>query len=127
MNGLARTESVTVISDDVFGTISDTINLKSQMAACSFGQLNVIVGNPPTHSVGSNDVVIGGSDIYKSVDRTTYNNYKTLIVDYQEKFKEFLELYNKTNNVNLQINVTDEQLINSPSFLDIVQTFNLVQ
>ena len=58
-NGFARTESVTVILDDVFGTISDTINLKSQMAACSFGQLNVIVGNPPTKSVGSNEEAPG--------------------------------------------------------------------
>ena len=59
MNGLARTESVSVISDDVFGTISDPVNLKSQMAACSFGQLNVIAGNPPTNSAGSNEEAPG--------------------------------------------------------------------
>ncbi len=32
------------VSDDVFGTNGDPVNLKSQMYGCSFGQLNIIPG-----------------------------------------------------------------------------------
>jgi len=40
--GKARVESPAVISSDVF---SDALNLKSQMHACSFGQLNIVPGD----------------------------------------------------------------------------------
>lgn len=41
---VTRPESAAEISDDIFGTLGDPVNLKSQMAACSFGQLNIIPG-----------------------------------------------------------------------------------
>lgn len=42
--GKARSENATVISDNVFGTSGDPVNLKSQLYNCSWGQLNIIPG-----------------------------------------------------------------------------------
>ena len=44
VNGKQRTESVEQIGDDIFGTVNDPVNLKSQMKACSFDQLNIVPG-----------------------------------------------------------------------------------
>ena len=44
-NGLAPDELTAEISDDVFGTTADTVNLKSQLHACSMGRLVVIPGD----------------------------------------------------------------------------------
>ena len=44
-NGLAVSESTATISDDVFGTSGDPVNLKSQLDACSMGRLTVIPGD----------------------------------------------------------------------------------
>lgn len=44
VNGKQRPETVAQIGDDIFGTINDPVNLKSQMKACSFDQLNIIPG-----------------------------------------------------------------------------------
>ena len=44
--GLVRSESASVISDDIFGTSGDTMTLKSQMYDCSFGQLDITAGLP---------------------------------------------------------------------------------
>ena len=46
VNGLSRTESSAQISDDIFGTNGDPVNLKSQMSACSFNKLNITAGLP---------------------------------------------------------------------------------
>lgn len=43
--GKARSESAATVGDDIFGTLGDPLNLKSQMTACSFGQLNIIPGS----------------------------------------------------------------------------------
>ena len=45
--GLVRPESAAQIGDDVFGTISDPVNLKSQAFDCSYGQLNITEGAMP--------------------------------------------------------------------------------
>lgn len=47
-NGLQRPESPKQIQDDIFGTVEDTLTLKSQMFDCSHGKLNIVpgVGNP---------------------------------------------------------------------------------
>jgi len=42
---LAPDEFTPTISDDVFGTSGDPVNLKSQLYACSMGRLNVIAGD----------------------------------------------------------------------------------
>ena len=47
VNGLARTESPAQIGDDIFGTLNDAVNLKSQMAACSMNELNIVPGEAP--------------------------------------------------------------------------------
>ncbi len=52
-------QSTAQVGDDIFGTNGDPVNLKSQMSACSFGQLNIIAGNPPINSAGSNEVAPG--------------------------------------------------------------------
>ena len=45
VNGLAPDETPAAISDDVFGTSGDTINLKSQMNDCSMGRVTIIPGD----------------------------------------------------------------------------------
>ena len=61
--GKARSENSAQISDNIFGTYGDLVNLKSQLAACSFDQLIVQPGlNPPdSHEVapGVIEVTIG--------------------------------------------------------------------
>jgi hypothetical protein len=44
-DGKVVEENATEISDDIFGTHGDPLNLKSQMFDCSFGQLNVTPGD----------------------------------------------------------------------------------
>lgn len=46
INGLSRSESPKEISDIIFGTYGEPMNLKSQMSDCSFGQLNITAGLP---------------------------------------------------------------------------------
>ena len=48
--GLARPESPAQIGDDIFGTINDPVNLKSQLYDCSHGQMNVVPGTIPNAS-----------------------------------------------------------------------------
>ena len=59
----AHPRTTAEISDDVFGTDSDPVNLKTQLAACSFNQLIVQPGlDPPdSHEVapGVIEVTIG--------------------------------------------------------------------
>eukprot|EP00979_Chaetoceros_neogracilis_P003697 scaffold656_cov271-Chaetoceros_neogracile.AAC.7 len=43
--GKARPETAAQIGDDVFGTVNDSVNLASQMKACSFGALNIVPGD----------------------------------------------------------------------------------
>ena len=43
--GLVHPDSPATMSDNVFGTGTDQVNLKSQMEACSFGKLNMTAGN----------------------------------------------------------------------------------
>jgi hypothetical protein len=44
-NGLARPESAAQISDDIFGTDGDPVNLKSQLEDCSMGKLTLVPGD----------------------------------------------------------------------------------
>ena len=61
--GLSRGESAAVISDDVFGSFGDTVTLKSQMNACSFGKLNIQagVGDPKESAPGVLEITIDKS------------------------------------------------------------------
>ena len=54
VNGLARSENPAQIGDNVFGTVSDLVNLASQMKACSFDQLNIVPGTLPNGAVDTN-------------------------------------------------------------------------
>ena len=42
VNGLSHPDNAATIGDNIFGTLGDPVNLKSQMFACSFGQLNIV-------------------------------------------------------------------------------------
>jgi hypothetical protein len=62
-NGLARSESTSVIGDDVFATLGDPLNLKSQMWDCSFALFTVaclvramIADGQPTHTLTAGTV-----------------------------------------------------------------------
>jgi len=48
--GLAYGHSTAVMSDNMFGTSGDAVNLKSQIFDCSAGQLNVVPGYPDSAS-----------------------------------------------------------------------------
>lgn len=67
----ARTESTAFeISDEIFGTNGDTVNLAKQYSACSYGQLTFspVVGDKVTGGVltvsieTTNNVIVGNSD-----------------------------------------------------------------
>ena len=45
VNGKARTESPEQISDDIFGTNGDAVNLRTQMSACSMGRVDLRPGD----------------------------------------------------------------------------------
>ena len=47
-DGKTYPHSPSEMGDNVFGTEGDPVNLKSQMAACSFGKLNIEAGDPNT-------------------------------------------------------------------------------
>jgi len=51
------TSSAAEISDEVFGTLSDSINLKSQYAACSYDQLII---NPFSGTTSTGEAITGG-------------------------------------------------------------------
>ena len=76
--GKVRPESAAEIGDDVFGTLGDPLNLKSQMDACSFGQLKISEGYiAPEHrsAPGVLDVTIDVS--LRGNDRYTIRNAVT--------------------------------------------------
>ncbi|KAL3801325.1 hypothetical protein ACHAW5_002240 [Stephanodiscus triporus] len=45
VNNKARSESPMEISDDIFGTNGDPVNLRSQMSACSMGRVDFVPGD----------------------------------------------------------------------------------
>jgi hypothetical protein len=61
--GRKLNESTDQISDDIFGTYGDQVNLKSQMNACSFGKLNIAagIGNEHEASPGVIEITIDKS------------------------------------------------------------------
>ncbi len=70
-------QSAAQVGDDIFGTNGDTVNLKSQMSACSFDKLNIVAGNPPTNSAGQNEVAPGVIEV--TIDVTLENNSRSTI------------------------------------------------
>ena len=70
VNGLARPESEAQIGDDIFGTLGDPVNLKSQLYDCSHEQLNVIPGaiEDPT---GTIEAAPGVMNVTIPIDITT--------------------------------------------------------
>jgi len=87
--GKQRAESPFQIGDDVFGYGTDQVNLKSQMAACSMGTLNIVPGADPngTQSApGVVEVTIGVT--LEGNDRATIRNAVTTAV--QAKIGESL-------------------------------------
>eukprot|EP00557_Chaetoceros_sp_GSL56_P003157 CAMPEP_0176495950 /NCGR_PEP_ID=MMETSP0200_2-20121128/10937_1 /TAXON_ID=947934 /ORGANISM="Chaetoceros sp., Strain GSL56" /LENGTH=522 /DNA_ID=CAMNT_0017893877 /DNA_START=1696 /DNA_END=3260 /DNA_ORIENTATION=- len=74
--GKARAESLSTISDDVFGTFGDPVNLKSQMFACSFGQLNIL---PATENQVSNKGNIVNGVMQVTIPVTLEGNSRSTI------------------------------------------------
>jgi len=74
VNGLAVAESLAQISDDVFGSFSNPVNLKSQMSACSFGKVNFIPGAFP-ESAGDNADSPGVIEVNIPISLTASNRY----------------------------------------------------
>ncbi len=49
------------MGDNVFGTVNDPVNLKSQMSACSMGTLNIIPGTTLSSTNVQKGVLISGT------------------------------------------------------------------
>jgi hypothetical protein len=79
--GKARSETPYQIGDDIFGYGTDAVNLKSQMAACSMGDLTIVPGSDPNGSFSAEGVVevtIGVT--LENNDRATIRNAVTTAV-----------------------------------------------
>ena len=70
VNGLARTESEAQIGDDIFGTLGDPVNLKSQLFDCSHEQLNVIPGAIDGGPTGTIEAAPGVMNVTIGIDIT---------------------------------------------------------
>jgi hypothetical protein len=71
---VSTTASESALSDDIFGTSGDAVNLKSQYAQCSDGKLqfeplttNTLVGTDGVYTISLLTTVIAGSD-YKTIE-----------------------------------------------------------
>lgn len=87
--GLARSETPAAIGENVFGSATDLVNLKSQMAACSMDTLNIVPGSDPNGSQSAPGVVEVNIDVtLEGNSRATIRNAVTAAV--QNKIGETL-------------------------------------
>ena len=76
MNGNGRPESKAEISDDIFGSFTDTMTLKSQMEDCSFGKVQII----PAHVTNNHfDTTASPGVIEVNIDISIIGNSRTKI------------------------------------------------
>ena len=75
---ISTTASESELSDDIFGTSGDVVNLKSQYALCSDGKLHFeplttdsVVGTDGVYTVNLPTTLITGTDIYEIVKAMT--------------------------------------------------------
>lgn len=69
VNGLSVNDSAQKVSDNVFGTNNDPVNLLSQMSACSFGKLKITPGeSSSTTASGVVEVTIPISSTSTNLD-----------------------------------------------------------
>ncbi len=66
-DGKVVSQDAAQVGDDIFGTNGDPVNLRSQMYDCSFGQLDITAGDPPTNSAGANEVAPGVIEVTISI------------------------------------------------------------
>ena len=91
VNGKARTESPEQISDDIFGTNGDAVNLRTQMSACSMGRVDFRPGDNGNGNIDQTLYVAPGVitvqiDIsIESNSRTDIENAITTKVQYKLK------------------------------------------
>jgi len=74
VNGLVYPHSAAVMGDNVFGTLGDPVNLKSQLFDCSHGQLEVIPGD-----AYGKETVPGVLDVTIDLDITNSANDRYII------------------------------------------------
>ena len=80
--GLVRPESAAQIGDDVFGTLGDPVNLKSQAKACSYDQINIIPGGiHPGDEVAPGVIEVSVNLSLTNTDRYTFHNAVTAAVN----------------------------------------------
>jgi hypothetical protein len=70
VNGLVYSHNATIMSDNLYGTGSDQINLKSQLTACSNGKYTVIPGGKPGYDTSPLESAPGVIDIQIDLDIT---------------------------------------------------------
>jgi len=75
VNGLARSETPAQISDDIFGTIQDPVNLRSQILACSHGALDLA----PANDLGVHEAANAPGVIEVTIDISLLINTRTAI------------------------------------------------
>jgi hypothetical protein len=76
VNGKARIETPSQISDDIFGTNGDAVNLKSQMNACSMGRLDILPGDDSA-GVVNQDLYDAPGVITVNIDISIETNTRT--------------------------------------------------
>ena len=78
--GRARNESPYQISDDIFGSYTDPVNMKSQLEDCSFGQLTIQPGQVLPENVASKDsagnTIPGMMEVTIPIPLNTNDRYK---------------------------------------------------
>lgn len=95
VNNKQRSESCSMIGDNIFGTQEDPVNLKSQMSACSFGQLSIQPGSIPAGSIPAGEdsapgVIQVQIDIALDGGLDRYNIHNAVTAKVQEKLNIIL-------------------------------------
>jgi hypothetical protein len=75
VNDKARSESAMQISDDIFGTNGDPVNLRSQMSACSMGRVDFVPGD--NNNVIDQSLYDAPGVITVKIDISLENNSRT--------------------------------------------------
>ena len=78
-DGRARYESAAQISDDIFGSYTDPVNMKSQLEDCSFGQLTIQPGQLPDDVASkdtSGNTIPGTMEVTIPIPLNTNDRYK---------------------------------------------------
>lgn len=98
-NGLVYSHSASVMSDNMFGTGTDSVNLKTQLDACSVGKYIVIPGGKNGYDFSGLESAPGVVDITIpiSLDNSMYSVRNAVIASAKEKLGNYFGLSTTTH------------------------------